>query len=159
MVVYKCKSCNANLIIEPGDSLITCEFCGATQVVENTYPGENYVKRGYMFLEEGEFEQAKEYFDKALNESAEAYDAYLGKSLAGNGIKTKQDFFDLNKIEDLDSFIGNLKYSLEYKMLSDLHRVKKKKNLKNIEIAHTSVLMIWLSHINIRASTKKLWLF
>lgn len=115
MAVYKCKSCNANLNIEPGDSLITCEFCGATQVVENTYPGENYVKRGYMFLEEGEFEQAKEYFDKALNESAEAYDAYLGKSLAGNGIKTKQDFFDLNKIEDLDSFIGNLKYSLEYK--------------------------------------------
>ena len=115
MAVYKCKSCNANLNIEPGDNLITCEFCGATQVVENTYPGENYVKRGYMFLEEGEFEQAKEYFDKALNESAEAYDAYLGKSLAGNNIKTKQDFFDLNKIEDLDSFIGNLKYSLEYK--------------------------------------------
>lgn len=115
MAVYKCKSCSANLNIEVGDTLVTCEFCGATQLIENTYPGENYVKRGYMFLEEGEFEQAKEYFDKALDDNSEAYDAYLGKSLIENRVKNKEDFFDVNKIKDLDSFIGNLKYSLEYK--------------------------------------------
>lgn len=115
MAIFKCKACNANLNIEDGVKIVTCEFCGATQMIERSYPGENLVKRGYMLLEDGDFRGAKTYFDKALDENAEASDAYLGKTLVASEIRKKDDFFDLNKIDDIEEFLKNLKYSLDYK--------------------------------------------
>lgn len=40
-------------------------------------------KRGYFFLEDGDFKSADEYFDKALDENPEDSKAYVGKVLAG----------------------------------------------------------------------------
>lgn len=40
-------------------------------------------KRGYFFLEDGDFKSADEYFDKALDENPEDSKAYAGKVLAG----------------------------------------------------------------------------
>ena len=44
---------------------------------------DNLIKRGYFFLEDGDFSSADEYFDKALDNNPEAAMAYLGKVLAG----------------------------------------------------------------------------
>ncbi len=115
MVVFKCRACNANLNIEYGIKMVTCEFCGSTQMIEKRYPGENLVKRGYMLLEDGDFRGAKSYFDKALDENSEASEAYLGKVLVENEVKKKDDFFDLNNISNVGEFLKNIKYSLDYK--------------------------------------------
>ncbi len=115
MVVFKCKMCNANLNIDEGVKTVTCEFCGTTQIIEKRYPGENFVKRGYVFLEEGDFKSAKEYFGRALDENAEAYEAYLGKVMVETEIKTVEEFFDLDKITDIEEFLKNIKYSSDYK--------------------------------------------
>lgn len=40
-------------------------------------------KRGYFFLEDGDFESADKYFDRALDENPEDSKAYAGKVLAG----------------------------------------------------------------------------
>lgn len=133
MAVFKCKACNANLNIEYGVKLITCEFCGATQVIEKQYPGENLVKRGYMLLEDGDFRGAKTYFDKALDENAEASEAYLGKVLVENEVKKKDDFFDLNKIDDVGEFLKNLKYSLDYKNAIRFAEDDDKEKLENFK--------------------------
>ena len=48
--------------------------------------------RGYMALEDGEWENANEYFDQVLNMDAKCGDAYLGRALAES------------KVSNLDSF-------------------------------------------------------
>lgn len=44
-------------------------------------------KRGYIFLEDGDFKGADEYFDKALDENPEDSKAYVGKVLVGLRMK------------------------------------------------------------------------
>ncbi len=44
-------------------------------------------KRGYFFLEDGNFRSADEYFEKALDENPEDYKAYAGKVLASLHLK------------------------------------------------------------------------
>ena len=51
-------------------------------------------KRGYFFLEDGDFKSADEYFDKALDENPEDSKAYAGKVLAGLHMK------DVAEIDD-----------------------------------------------------------
>lgn len=51
-------------------------------------------KRGYFFLEDGDFKSADEYFDKALDENPEDSKAYVGKVLAGLHMK------DVAEIDD-----------------------------------------------------------
>ncbi len=114
MITLKCSMCNANLTVDEGEKIVTCEFCGATQVLADK-KGENSVKRGYLSLEVGYFQEANDYFDEALDENAESSEAYLGKVLVAMETRTKEDFFDLSKISDLESLLRNLKYELNYK--------------------------------------------
>lgn len=114
-MAYKCKMCNANLDIKEGSKRVTCQFCGTTQLVENRYPGENKVKRGYNYLSDGDYIKANEFFEEALNENAEAAEAYLGRVLVSNKVKSYDEFFSLNNNIDVEKFLMNLKYSLDYK--------------------------------------------
>ena len=50
------------------------------------------VKRGYMALEDGEWEKADDFFEQALNQDAELAEAYLGKFLAENKATTLDNF-------------------------------------------------------------------
>ncbi len=133
MAVFKCKACNAILDIEYGMKMVTCKFCGTTQIFEKQYPGENLVKRGYMLLEDGDFRGAKTYFDKALDENAEASDAYLGKVLIENQFKKKDDFFDMNGVDDVGEFLKNIKYSLDYKNAIRFAEDDDKQRLENFK--------------------------
>ena len=51
-------------------------------------------KRGYFFLEDGDFKSADEYFDKALDENPEDSKAYVGKVLAGLHMKNVAEIDD-----------------------------------------------------------------
>ena len=47
------------------------------------------LKRGYMSLEDGDWDRAKDYFDQVLNIDAECGDAYLGMFMAIHGFGSK----------------------------------------------------------------------
>lgn len=62
--------------------------------VTTSAPTGALTKRGYFFLEDGDFKGADEYFDKALDENPEDSKAYAGKVLAGLHMK------DVAEIDD-----------------------------------------------------------
>ena len=62
--------------------------------VTTSAPTGALTKRGYFFLEDGDFKSADEYFDKALDENPEDSKAYAGKVLAGLHMK------DVAEIDD-----------------------------------------------------------
>ena len=129
VITLKCNMCNANLIVEEGDRIVTCEFCGATQSLPER-EGDNSARRGYMFLEEGRFSDAKDYFNKALDENAESSEAYLGRVLVALEIKSKEEFFDLNRLIELEPVLKNIKYSTDYKNAIRFAGVERKQQLE-----------------------------
>ena len=56
---------------------------------------ENLVKRAYMFLEDGEFETADQYFDKILDIDIEDSRAYIGKLLAECKLRSEDEIATL----------------------------------------------------------------
>ncbi len=108
-VKLQCEICGGKLIGKPG-GIFECDSCGTeystewakakiqeiqgtvkvegtvevqgTVKVEGAVNKESLLKRGYMALEDGKWEDAKEYFDQALNADAECADAYLGLAYA-----------------------------------------------------------------------------
>lgn len=62
--------------------------------VTTSAPTGALTKRGYFFLEDGDFKSADDYFDRALDENPEDSKAYAGKVLAGLHMK------DVAEIDD-----------------------------------------------------------
>ncbi len=69
------------------------------QTVTTSAPTGALTKRGYFFLEDGDYKSADEYFDKALDENPEDSKAYLGKVLVE---------FHFSNIEELSNSFVNL---------------------------------------------------
>ena len=55
------------------------------------------LKRGYMALEDEEFERADDFFEQALNQDAENAEAYLGKLLVEYECSTKEELKNLDE--------------------------------------------------------------
>lgn len=53
---------------------------------------EAMLKRGYMMLEDGEYEKADEFFEKVLNNDAECGQAYWGKVLATAKVRNAEEY-------------------------------------------------------------------
>ena len=68
-------------------------------------PDNNLLKRGFLFLEDGEWAKADEYFEKLLDENVEFAEAYLGKLMVE---------FKLKKIEDFESCTKDFTKSSNY---------------------------------------------
>lgn len=107
MSTFKCKMCDAILNVSDGTGVYECEYCGTKQTVvidsndiaamfgsdshderrnvhkENeSVSVEPLLKRAFMFLEDGDWGQAKQYCEKALDKDPENGRAYLGKLMA-----------------------------------------------------------------------------
>ena len=81
--MWKCPDCgkeNENMF---------CSNCGVKKPEETQQQKdyENILGRGFLFLEDGDFEKAEEYFEKVLDIDFECAKAYLGKLLADLRIK------------------------------------------------------------------------
>ena len=76
---------------------------------------EALLKRGYMALEDNEWENAIGYFDQVLNMNAECGNAYLGMTMAFYHCGTKSEFADHHKkrgCENNKDFQKAVKYSV-----------------------------------------------
>lgn len=90
------------------------------------------VKRGFLALEDGEWEKADEFFEQALNQNAEDAQAYLGKLMAElevskeeNLIECKEPFENMNNFQKALRFADdNLKKTLKGYVLSISERNK-----------------------------------
>lgn len=103
-----------------------------TVVVQSAASGNSsaLVKRGFLALEDGEWEKADEFFEQALNHNAEDAQAYLGKLMAELKISKEEELKNCNEpIEEMSNYQkiirfadDNLKKKLEGYMLSIVER-------------------------------------
>lgn len=66
------------------------QVAGGTVTVEGAANKDSLLKRGFMALEESKWEDAKGFFDEALNADAECAEAYLGLLLAELKLRNRQ---------------------------------------------------------------------
>lgn len=80
--------------------------------VTTSAPTGALTKRGYFFLEDGDFKSADEYFDKALDENPEDSKAYAGKVLASLHMKDVAELDDsFVKLYEDKNFERAIKFS------------------------------------------------
>ena len=108
MSILKCKSCGGTLDGNVASTIATCPFCGSKQMlpmIESDKPNVALLERAFLFLEDGDFSRADQYFENVLdNEPTNAY-AYLGKLMSDLEIKSQKEF-EYSEI----SFVDNDNY-------------------------------------------------
>ena len=88
-----------------------------THVKETVFAGLNanvdsLIKRGFLALEDGEWNKADEFFEQALNFDAERGDAYLGKLMVELCVKTPDDLKNCNEsFENKNNYIKAIRFS------------------------------------------------
>ena len=115
----QCEICGGKLIGKPG-GVFECDSCGmeydtawakakiqeitgtvkvegtvevqGTVKIEGTANKESQLKRGYLALEDGAWDDAKSFFNEALNADAECAEAYLGLAMAEANIMNRNTF-------------------------------------------------------------------
>jgi len=116
-----CDICGGKLMSDPDGEIFNCESCGTRYPkervikmfaeitgkveVEGIANLESLQKRALLFLEDGDFEQAKDYFDKVLDSDPEYAPAYVGLLMAENGVKQEEDLGSL-----IEPVSGNAHY-------------------------------------------------
>ena len=138
-----CPSCGAAITSIPDRGSFFCQYCGAKiekdkQFIEFsgnvTVAGmasvASLLERGNMFLEDGEFRSAKNYFERVLDADPKCSKAYLGKMLADNSSRNTDSFCITyyHKIENNENYKKALRFANdeEYDKLMAL----KQKNLE-----------------------------
>ena len=89
------------------------------QVVSSN--AENLLKRGMLALEEGQWDEADEFFEQVLNENVEEPRAYLGKLLYDYEAKSEEDF--VNSAEAADERLNEHEnYKKAYRFADDEYK-------------------------------------
>lgn len=94
------------------------------------------LKRGFLALEDGEWQRADDFFEQALNQDAELAEAYLGKLMAELQVKKQEDLKDC-----AEPFDGNSNYQKVVRFGDE--------SLK-------TVLVGYVEHINVRNENARL---
>ena len=93
----------------------------------------NLTKRGYFFLEDGDFKRADEYFEKSLDENPEDPKAYAGKILAG---------LHLSSLSEINNHFVSFDNDANFERAMKFSTGKDRKQLESIKIfADKKVLM------------------
>ena len=93
MIVYKCKMCGANLNIEEGASICTCEYCDTTQTVPKADDEKkvSLFSRANRLRINNEFDKAESVYESIVAEFPEEAEAYWGLVLCKYGIEYVDD--------------------------------------------------------------------
>lgn len=105
-----CKKCGENF--EPASTAceIICPYCGTitaslSQLVNEGTTDDPLLRRAFLLLEDGQWKNADEYFERALDNSPESAFAYLGKMMAELHVNTPDNLTELKT-----SFASNKNY-------------------------------------------------
>lgn len=108
MTVFKCKMCGATLEIKENQSLVTCEYCGTRQTLTEFDDSPRakqssadqcrpFLERAFLFLEDGKWQDANNYCEKALDVDPKNAEAYLGKLMAELRVRKQEELADCKK--------------------------------------------------------------
>ena len=106
MALLRCRGCEGTFKIHKGSRSVYCPYCGMKQtlpeddakILEALGRTANTLKRGFMLLEDGEFEKADECFDRVLDSEPENGRAYLGRLMAN--VEVRNDFELAERLKD-----------------------------------------------------------
>lgn len=93
MPIFECKNCGASLEVEPGATVVTCDYCHSTQTLPRLDDGKRagLFKRGNELRRVYEFDRAAELFGKVLDEDAGDAEAYWSLALCRYGVVYVED--------------------------------------------------------------------
>lgn len=113
-VTWDCYACGYK-----GITSKFCPECGTKKSLNNDEPTSNmakgnvnnYLNRGFLFLEDGKWESADEYFEKALDIDCQCAEAYLGKLMSDVQIKLRKDLSNSREpFDQNDNYIKALRF-------------------------------------------------
>lgn len=114
MALFRCGACGGALDVQEGSRIAYCPYCGMKQtlpeddakILEILGKTENTLKRGFMLLEDGDFEKADGCFDRVLDSEPENGRAYLGKLMANIEAHDKFELAERLKdgLDDLEAW-------------------------------------------------------
>jgi len=95
------------------------------QVVQGGGPNVSaQLERGQMALEDGDWNKAKEYFDKALDMDAKNAEAYLGLALAASEKHSEAEIATLDLKKPLDAIISNGNFQKYLRFASEARKAQ-----------------------------------
>ncbi len=94
MGLFKCKCCGADLKVNEGSKIVTCEYCSSTQTIPNTNDVNvlSVYARGNNLRNEGEFDKAYLTLSKLLDGGHEDSELYWNLLLCKYGITYVDDY-------------------------------------------------------------------
>lgn len=92
-VIFKCKMCGGDLVLEPNSNIATCEYCGTTQTVPSL--GDEKLARLYnranQYRMDSEFDKAYSAYESIINDKPDEAEAYWGMLLSEYGVEYVDD--------------------------------------------------------------------
>lgn len=109
-----CTQCGASIEVDSAQSAAVCSHCGTPFIVENAITqynttvnadtvvvsglnAEAMLKRGILYMEDGEWSLAEEYYNKALDANPEFAPAYVAKLCLDMEVPYKEDLVKCNR--------------------------------------------------------------
>ena len=93
MATFECKNCGASLEVEPGATVVTCDYCHSTQTLPRLDDGKRagMFRRGNELRRAYEFDRAADLFGRVLDEDAGDAEAYWSLALCRYGVVYVED--------------------------------------------------------------------
>ena len=161
MHILKCEMCGGKIKISLDRTLGTCESCGTVTLFtrsESTQKGDALLRRGFIFLEDKNWNKAAEYFNNALDIEPECARAYIGLlcvdlMCSKQELLVEQSFYihkntnyikamrfgDVDIQEFLQSISSAISNRIDKKNISDENLIQQD-NLKSIAIGENIVI-------------------
>ena len=153
--IFECESCGTEYSTEWAKAKIqeiqgtvkvegTVDVKGTVQVegpvkVEGAASAQSLIKRGNLALEDGKWNDARKYFDEALNADPENAEAYLGLVMAKKKHRNKEAFatsYIDGQIEDDDNNLKRARQFADKKLIAWFAKIDKElENKRNVEKA------------------------
>ena len=109
--VFVCQSCGCKYSVEEARKMMvegTVDVSGSTVKVDKTDSIASLIKRTYLFLEEGNWEEASAYSDKVLDLDPEYAEAYLTKLMSQYKVNAKKELANCKKPFDENTNYKNV---------------------------------------------------
>ena len=98
----KCPNCGSEFEATNSQESEKCKNCGAIICVVKDNSIDILIKRGFIFLEDGEWEIADEFYERILNIEPECAYAYLGKLMIKYRVKKQEQLRDIAQSFEAD---------------------------------------------------------
>jgi len=142
LIPAKCPDCGADLKIPEGSSSVICEYCGGniivTDVLGTTSVMQNCMMLAYSALENKNYKDAYDHFNRAIEIDLKNPNAWFGKAVCEGMIgKIGENSFG----QMMDLFENSFKYSAEDKQSN----MKKNASAEIVKVVRNSSNIIKLS--------------